>query len=113
MDDPQGQTTEYKVTKRSTEILGETFDEGAIGYSEFSRIACVNKRSIQYAVPSLYAMRTLLRYKPTAGSEIIDGVIGKSFSTLVRPMVTPKDTRISYQPTHNFESCPFLDSMFE
>ena len=75
IDDSYGQTVEFKVTKRSTEILGNTFDEGAIGYSEFSRVACVNKKSLQYAVPSLYAMRILVRYKPAPDMDSIDGVV--------------------------------------
>ena len=75
ISDPSGQIVEYKVTKRSTEVLSDTFDDGAIGYSEFTRVACVNGKSIQYAVPSLYAMRTLVRYKPVPAEGSIEGIM--------------------------------------
>lgn len=57
-----GQTTEFKVTKRSMEDVPAKKDGAVVGYSEYARVAQVDG-SIEYAVPKIFGVRTLVRLK--------------------------------------------------
>ena len=91
-----GQVTEIKVTKRSIESPPNEAKSFAVGYSEYARIAQV-EGSLQFGVPQLFGLRTLVRIKRDAedarklqGVERIYLHSGDTLDLAADPLVTVK-----------------------
>ena len=71
MSTSDGLIVENKVTKRAVETgLGE----GAVGYSEYARVAEADAKGLQASVPKIYGVRRLQRLKQEGDGSIIRGV---------------------------------------
>lgn len=91
-----GQITEIKVTKRSIETPPKDAKSFAVGFSEYARIAQV-EGSLQFGVPKLYGLRTLVRIKRDAeDASVLQGVeriylyAGDTLDLAADPLVTVK-----------------------